>query len=116
MPLIEIDLLPQSTEVDLEAIAVELNRTVAEAIPCRLDAVWTVWRTVSGPFVRGDVARFEMGRETHGPIAHVYLHRTPEQAARVVASIESVLTRALSLTPGNVFVTVQPVELHDPTA
>lgn len=116
MPLIEIDALELPVHVDTGAIVVELNRAVADAIPCRLDAVWTVWRTISGPYARGADARDEMGRETHGPIAHVYLRRTPEETARVVETIEGVLTRALSLAPGNVFVTVQPVEHIDPPA
>jgi hypothetical protein len=116
MPLIEIAALPLPVHIDTAALTVELNRAVADAIPCRLDAVWTVWRTVSGPYTRGDDARLEMGRETHGPVVHVYLRRTPEETQRAVETIDAVLTRVLSLAPGNVFVTVQPVELNDPSA
>ena len=116
MPLIEIDVLPLAARIDTTEVTRSLNRAISEAIGCRLDAVWTLWRTVSGPYGRGDDVRSELGRDTHGPIVHVYLRRTPEQTARVVATIEDVLTRALALEPGNVFVTVQPVEPVDPTA
>jgi hypothetical protein len=42
MPLIEIDALPQPAGVDTAAVTAALNHAVAEVIPCRLDAVWTV--------------------------------------------------------------------------
>ena len=116
MPLIEIDVLPMAAPIDTTEVTRTLNRAIAHALGCRLDAVWTVWRSVSGPYGRGDDVRSELGRDTHGPIVHVYLRRTPEQTARVVATIEEVLTRALALERGNVFVTVQPVEHLDPTA
>jgi hypothetical protein len=111
MPLIEIDALEQPSTVDLERVTRELNRAVAAAIPCRLDAVWTVWRTVAGPYVRGEETARVQPADTHAPIAHVYLHRTAVETARAVEAIERVLERELSLAPGNVFVTVQPVEL-----
>lgn len=110
MPLIEIDALPPPSEVDIADVTRALNREIAAALGSRLDAVWTVWRTVSGPFARGDDVSVEQRRDTHGPVVHVYHHRTPEEAARVVETIERVLARELSLAPGNVFVTVQPVE------
>src|SRR5919112_3551611 len=110
MPLIEIDALEQRPGIDTTKVVRELNRAVAEAIPCRLDAVWTVWRTVSGPYARGDEVAFEQPTDSHAPVAHVYLRRTPEETARVVETIQRVLTRELSLAAGNVFVTVQPVE------
>ena len=111
MPLIEIDALPQPSAIDTVEVTRQLNRAVAEAIGCRLDAVWTVWRTVSGPYTRGDDVGLVQQPATHGPIAHVYLHRTPEETALVVETIETVLVRELALAPGNVFVTVQPVEV-----
>jgi hypothetical protein len=109
MPLIQIDALPQPAAIDVDAVVRTLNRAIAEAIPCRLDAVWTVWRTVSGPYGRGDDVAYEQRRDTHAPIAHVYLRRSPDETARVVDTIERVLARELSLAADNVFVTVQPV-------
>jgi phenylpyruvate tautomerase PptA (4-oxalocrotonate tautomerase family) len=111
MPLIEIDALPQPADVDTASVTRELNRTIATALGCRLDAVWTVWRTVDGPYAQGDDVSIEQRRGTHGPIVHVYHHRTADEVARVVETIEHVLVRALSLAPGNVFVTAQPVEV-----
>jgi phenylpyruvate tautomerase PptA (4-oxalocrotonate tautomerase family) len=110
MPLIEIDALPQPAEVDPAAVTRELNQAISTALGCRLEAVWTVWRTITGPYARGADVSLEQHRDTHGPIVHVYHHRTPEEVARVVETIERVLAHALSLGPGNVFVTVQPVE------
>lgn len=110
MPLIEIDALPQPATVDTAEVTRELNRAIAAALGCRLDAVWTVWRTIGGPYAQGDDVSLEQRRDTHGPIVHVYHHRTPDEVARVVETIEQVLPRALLLAPGNVFVTVQPVE------
>jgi hypothetical protein len=109
MPLIEIDALSQPADIDTAGVTRELNRAIAAALGCRLDAVWTVWRTVSGPYTRGEDAAVEQRRATHGPIVHVYHHRTPEEVARVVETIERVLTRELSLATDNVFITVQPV-------
>jgi hypothetical protein len=114
MPLVEIDALPQPPSIDPSVLVRELNGAIAEAIPCAIDAVWTVWRTVSGPYAVGDRVAFEQVPDSHAVIAHVYIRRTPEQTARVVDAIERVLTRELSLAPGNVFVTVQPVELVEP--
>jgi phenylpyruvate tautomerase PptA (4-oxalocrotonate tautomerase family) len=113
MPLIEIDALPQPPDVDTAEVTRELNRAVAAALGCRLDAVWTVWRTMTGPYARGEDVGFEQGRDTHGPIVHVYHHRAPEEVALVVETIERVLARELSLAPGNVFVTVQPVAFEE---
>ena len=110
MPLIEIDALPQPPGIDPAKVTVAVNRAVAAALGSRLDAVWTVWRTVSGPYARGGDVQSEQGRETHGPIVHVYHHRTPAEVASLVAAIEETLTRELSIAPDNVFVTVQPVE------
>ena len=52
--------------------------------------------------------------DPHAPIVHVYVHRTPEEVARVVDVVQRLLARELALEPGNVFVTVQPVELLEP--
>ena len=114
MPLIEIDALAQPPTVDPSKVVRALNAEIASALGCRLDAVWTVWRTVSGPYAVGDQVAATQQPGSHPPIAHVYLRRTPEETARVVETIERVLVRELSLAPGNVFVTVQPVELIDP--
>jgi hypothetical protein len=113
MPLIEIDALPQPAQVDTAEVTRELNRAIAAELDCRLDAVWTVWRTVSGPYTRGEDAGFAQRRDTHGPIVHLYHHRTPEEVARVVETIEQVLVRELALAPGNVFITVQPVAFDE---
>jgi hypothetical protein len=111
MPLIEIAALPQPAGIDTATVTRELNRAVADALGARLDAVWTVWRTIDGPYAQGDDVATEQPKATHGPIVHVYHHRTPEQVARVVEVIERVLALALDLAPGSVFVTVQPVEI-----
>ena len=111
MPLIEIVALPQPDGIDLQAVARELNSAVAGAIPCRLDAVWTTWRTVDGTYVVGDASASVQPTASHAPIVHVYLHRSAAETARAVEAIERVLPAALGLAPGNVFVTVQPVEM-----
>ena len=111
MPLIEINALPQPADVDPSRVIRELNREISAALGCRLDAVWTIWRTVTGPYARGDELAQEQPHGTHAPIVHVHLHRAPEETARVVETIERVLARELGLASGNVFVTVQPVEI-----
>ena len=73
-----------------------------------------VWRTVTGPYGQGRDIAFEQRAASHRPIAHVYLRRTAEETARVVETIERVLAGELGLSPGNVFVTVQPVEHVEP--
>jgi hypothetical protein len=55
MPLIEILTPPQPPLVEVPAICRKVNAAVASAIPCRLDAVLTTWRTIDGAYVRGDV-------------------------------------------------------------
>jgi phenylpyruvate tautomerase PptA (4-oxalocrotonate tautomerase family) len=114
MPLIEINALPQAETVDTANVARLLNGEIATALGCRLEAVWTVWRTIDGSYMQGAAVGRQQDPRTHAPIIHVFLHRTPEETARVVETIERVLTRELSLEPGNVFVTVQPVEVVEP--
>ena len=113
MPLIEIHAPPQPDAVDRAAICSQVNEAVAAAIPCRLEAVWAVWRTIDGPFLKGNASADESGAP-FGPIVHVYHHRTPEHVARAVAAIEGVLARELRVEPGDVFVTTQPVEVELP--
>jgi hypothetical protein len=114
MPLIEIHALPQPNDVDLAGISRMLNAAVAKALECKLEAVWTVWRTIDGPYARGDTVSTQEA-PGFGPIVHVYHHRTPEQVERVAEAIETVLTRELSLQPGEVFVTSQPVSIAETT-
>jgi len=115
MPLIEILLLPSAEQVDRAAVARAVNAAVAEAIPCRLDAVWTVWRTIDGPFVRGAAVSGEHAEGRFGPVVHVYHHRTAEEVDRIAEAIETVLARWLSLDRSDIFVTTQPVSIPDPT-
>ena len=116
MPLIEILALPHPDGVDVKAVTTELNKAVAAAIPCRLDAVWTTWRTIDATYVVGDVAADVQPTATHPPIVHVYLRRSSEETDRAIDAIERILATALSLAPGNVFVTVQPVAMIDAPA
>jgi hypothetical protein len=109
MPLIEILALPQPPDVDVPAVTRALAREVAAAIPCRVEAVWTVWRTIDGVYAQGESIERAQPGTTHGPIVHVYLHRSIEETERAVTAIERNLSAALGLAPGNVFVTVQPV-------
>lgn len=109
MPLIEILAPPQPSDVDVADVRRELAREVAAAIPCRVDAVWTIWRTIDGVYAQGDTIKRAQQRTTHGPIVHVYLHRSIEETERAVSAIERIRAGALALEPGNVFVTVQPV-------
>ena len=113
MPLIEIDALPQPESVDLTALTRKLNAAVAEALGCRLDAVWTVWRTIDGPYTRGDRVGTAADGAAFGPIVHVFHNRTRAQVARVVEVIEQVLRESLNLAGDAVFVTTQPVEISD---
>ncbi len=114
MPLIEIRMLPRA-DVDRAAITRALATAVAAAIPCRVEAVWTTWQTIDGPFARGsEISAVETGN-AFGPTVHVYHHRTPEQVERVVEAIESVLSRELHADRDQVFVTTQPVAIDDPT-
>ena len=114
MPLIEIHALPQPDGVDLAGISRMLNAAVAKALGCKLEAVWTVWRTIDGPYARGDTVSAQVP-PAFGPIVHLYHHRTSEQVERVAEVIETVLSRELSLDPGDVFVTSQPVSIAETT-
>lgn len=109
MPLIEILALPQPPEVDVAGAMRALAREVAGAIPCRVEAVWTTWRTIDGAYAQGEAIEHEQPRTTHGPIVHVYLHRSVEETERAVSAIERILSKELAIESGNVFVTVQPV-------
>ena len=130
MPLIEVQALPQPASIDLAAVCRTLNAAVADAIPCRLDAVWTTWRTIDGAYVRGDVvggqpspadpsgaepSGAEPAGPAFGPIVHVSHHRSTEQVDRAVEAIETVLSRELSIDRKDVFVTTRPVTIDDPT-
>jgi hypothetical protein len=57
----------------------------------------------------GDSVAEAQPRDSHAVILHVYAKRPPDAIERLCSAIEEVLTGALSLEPGNVFVTVQPV-------
>ena len=114
MPLIEIRTMAH-VDVDRAAISRALNAAVADAVPCRLDAVWSTWQTIDGPFVRGDEVATAEAPGTVGPIVHVYHHRTAEQVERVVEAIEVTLATALGVDRETVFVTTQPVAVDDPT-
>lgn len=114
MPLIEIRALPHD-DIDRAVISRALAEAVAAAVPCRVEAVWTTWQTIDGPFTHGDVASSDESASRFGPIVHVYHHRTTEQVERVVEAIESVLARELKVDRDQVFVTTQPVAIHDPT-
>ena len=115
MPLIEIRTLPRD-DIDRASISRSLNAAVAEAVPCRLDAVWSTWQVLDGPFARGDEVSTAQTAVAFGPIVHVYHHRTPEQVERVVEAIETILAEAFSVERDEVFVTTQPVAIDDPTA
>jgi hypothetical protein len=109
VPLIEIHALPPTREVDVAGILRAVSSEVAAAIPCRLEAVWTTWRTLDGGYAVGkDVAAVQPEAD-HPPIVHVYANRPRDAIERARDAIESVLCRELSLAEGNVFVTVQPV-------
>jgi hypothetical protein len=94
MPLIEIHAPSAPAGVDGARVARTLNAAVAEALGSRLDAVWTIWRTIDGPYVRGDEVSTEKGDAAFGPIVHVYHQRTTEQVERVIDAIETVLARS----------------------
>lgn len=108
MPLIEINVLPRD-DIDRASISRAVSAAVAAAIPCRLEAVWTTWRTIDGPFARGDEVSTPQTTAAFGPIVHVYHHRAPDQVERAVEAIETVLADALTIERSQVFVTTQPV-------
>ena len=95
-------------ETDVSRIVRALNRAVADAVPCRLEAVWTTWRWLDGYAVGEDFAD-RLRPTSHGPVVHVYVRRPPDVVERVGNVVEQVLARELELNPGNVFVTAQPV-------
>jgi hypothetical protein len=110
LPLIEIQALPGHATHPAD-VARAVNQAVAAALGCRLDAVWTTWRTIDDAYVQGDMASAAQPAATHGPIVHIYLKRSPDETERVCAAVTGVLERELSLAPGNVFITTQPVEV-----
>jgi hypothetical protein len=112
MPLIEIHALPQA-DVDRATIARAVNRAVAEVLGARLDAVWTIWKTFDGPFVKGDAVGAGTTMPGFGPIVHIYHHRTPEQVERIEAAIETVLAEAMNRAATEIFITSQPVAIDD---
>jgi hypothetical protein len=109
MPLIEVVALPQPETVDIEKVLSTLTVAVAEVLPARPEGVWATWTTVRAYAVGPRVAHRQPAR-THDPIVHVYHHRPADAVDRMCKAIEEVLTRELSLPPGQVFITVQPVQ------
>jgi hypothetical protein len=109
VPLIEICALPQPTGVEIEPVLQAVTAAVSDAIPCRREAVWATWRSIDGGYAMGESVANEQPRDSHAVIVHVYANRPPDAIERLSGAIEEVLTGALSLEPGNVFVTVQPV-------
>jgi hypothetical protein len=107
VPLIEICSLPPREGVDTARVLQALTAAVAEAIPCRREAVWATWRTLDVGYAVGDSVERQQPRETHAPVVHVYANRPADAVDRACEAIEAVLTDELSLAP--VFVTVQPV-------
>jgi hypothetical protein len=114
MPLIEIQSLP-NPHVDGSSICRSINAAVATAIPCRIEGVWTTWRTIDGPIAMGGVVSTDDTAAAFGPIVHVYHHRSPDQVERAVDAIATVLARELSVDRDRIFVTTQPVAIDDPT-
>lgn len=112
MPLIEIH-DAERAGVDRATIGRTLNAAVAKVLGARLDAVWTTWHAIEVD-VRGDNVAGAPD-DPHGPIVHVFHHRTAAQVARIVEVIEHVLARELSIDSASVFVTTQPVSMPDPT-
>ena len=111
MPLIEIHGLPPAAGVDPAGVTREVNLAVSQALHCRLDAVWTVWHTISGAYSKGGATVLGEPSATHGPIVHVYLKRSPTEAKLVADAITDALSRELKVAPDSIFVTLQPVEI-----
>jgi hypothetical protein len=108
MPLIEVVALAQPATVDIEHVLRTLTTAVADVLPARPEGVWATWTTVTA-YAVGPVVAQRQPAQTHDPIVHVYHHRPEDAVERMCKAIEEVLCRELSLPPGNVFVTVQPV-------
>jgi hypothetical protein len=113
MPLIEIVALPQPATVDIEHVLRTLTTGVAEVLPARPEGVWATWTTVTAYAVGPNVAHRQPA-QTHDPVVHVYHHRPSDAVERMCKVIEEILCRELSLPDGNVFITVQPVQIAAP--
>jgi len=113
MPLIEVVALPQPEAVDIEQVLRRLTGAVADVLPARPEGVWATWTTAAAYAVGPEVARRQPA-QTHDPVVHVYHQRPPDAVERMCKAIEDVLCRELSLPPGNVFITVQPVQTDAP--
>lgn len=46
MPILEVTALPQAPDVDVEAVAAALTRSVAAELGEGQSGTWVVWRTV----------------------------------------------------------------------
>jgi len=107
MPVIRIQALPQSPDIDVGEIMGRIGAKVAAIVERPPHAVWTLWETIEpGRFVEGDVPAHRQPKTSHPPVATVTLleGRSQDKIERVLTTIAEELTQGLGLEPGNAFV------------
>ncbi|MEW6277123.1 MAG: hypothetical protein AB1758_00770, partial [Candidatus Eremiobacterota bacterium] len=96
---------PQPDGVEVPVVLGKLCAAVAECLGGDPRDVWATWETVSHYVVGGDAAEIQP-RSTHSPVVRLLAleGRPAELREAMMVAVDRVLTRELSLEPGNVFV------------
>jgi len=109
VPVIEISSATPANGVHLNTVVRELNVAVAEALPCRLGAVVSTWRVMTGGYAVGAAVSDTVRTDSHGPIVHAYLADGEGDPRILRGTVARVLTDTLGLAAGNVIVIVHRV-------
>jgi phenylpyruvate tautomerase PptA (4-oxalocrotonate tautomerase family) len=116
MPIIQVEALPQSQDVDVERVLGTACTAVALLIGEEPSGTWGTWRTLEH-YVEGREGPSVQPLSTHPPLVRVIVFqgRPPEQITEIVNCVATVLVRELGLEEGNVFVMFEETsrgELH----
>jgi hypothetical protein len=106
MPIFEIKALPQGPGIDIQAAMKRLCIEIAALMKVSEHQVWATWQIIEpGWFVEGGKAADIQPPDTHAPIVNLiaFEGRDPALMEQVIMRATDILTSALKLSPGNIY-------------
>ncbi len=105
MPVIEIESLPSTAELDIATALALVTTEVAGFLGEEPEGTWAIYRPIApGHFAEGPDAPASQPRETHPAIVRVLANRPDEQVPALLEAVGTSVVRAFGLEDGNVFV------------